>query len=117
MKQTPTFSRIFSMVLATLLLSISVWGKSVLPVVKVEKAKTEQNSNSTDSKQSVVSELSPMATVAPIAVDFHQALCFVPAVPLAFPLQQIAALTPTKPLFLLSYFQNLFGHHIATNAP
>ena len=118
MKQTTAHTRIFSLMLTIMLLSILVWGKSVVPVAKVEKAKTEQNSKQTDSKQSTVSELSPMATFAPVAVDFQQDISFVPVAPLVFHIQKmIAALPPTKPLFLLSYFQNIFGHHIVTNAP
>jgi hypothetical protein len=114
-------SRIFNLFLAGLMLFVSVWTKAQVPVYKVEKTKTEQNTKKSTEKNTsttMVSELSPMATVVPVVLDFQHDF-YIPSSSPILPSEEIAnvLIVVNKPPYQLSYFQNIFEKHIAIGAP
>lgn len=119
MKNAPCSVRFLSLWLTASLLLVSVWSQRAVPFM-APKAKTEQTakgSGKADSHPTVVSALSPMATVAPVVLHFAQDFVLLP--PVTFALQRVKNLLPPAPRapVLLSYFQVLFRHFIVVNAP
>lgn len=115
--KTSANTRFLSLLLTGLMLCVSVWSKQVVAKPQAEKAKTEQSGTQKDAHQSVVSELSPMATGSITTLDFQPHYVFLAPTSWAFVARSVRRLEVAKPPFLLSYFQNLFGNYIATNAP
>ena len=121
MKNAPRSVRFLSLWLTASLLLVSVWSQRAVAVAAPKaKAKTEQTtkgSGKADSHQTVVSALSPMATVSPVVLHFAQDFVLLP--PVTFALQRVKNLLPPAPRapVLLSYFQVLFRHFIVVNAP
>lgn len=110
-------TRLFSLLLTGLMLCVSVWSKQVVAKPQAEKAKTEQSDTPQDAHHSSVGELSPMATASVVVLDFQPHYEFLAPASWAFVLRSVPRLVAATPPFLLSYFQNLFGNYIATNAP
>jgi hypothetical protein len=120
MKNAPCSVRFLSLWLTASLLLVSVWSQHLVAAPKA-KANTEQTAKgsgkATDSHQTVVSALSPMATASPVVLHFAQDFVLLP--PVTFALQRVKNLLPPAPRapVLLSYFQVLFRHFIVVNAP
>lgn len=106
--------------LAALMLFVAVAGKSwTASSNSVEKDKTEQTTKNSGDPSATVSELSFHAVVTP-AITFGFAQVFF-ILPHAFQynlLEKVAVpLACRIPFYYFSYFQHVFGHHIAPNAP
>lgn len=82
-------------------------------VAKIEKATKNQK---TDSNQTTISEMQQDVVVPSNAFDF-QAVVFTPQPKFEFNFEEKLVQTLTKPIYRLSFFEKLFTHHIATNAP
>jgi len=122
MKNAPCSVRFLSLWLTASLLLVSVWSQRAVTVAAPKaKANTEQTAKgsgkATDSHQTVVSALSPMATASPVVLHFAQDFVLLP--PVTFALRRVKNLLPPAPRtpVLLSYFQVLFRHFIVVNAP
>ncbi len=122
MKNASRPVRFLSLSLTALLLLVSVWSQHAMTVVAPEvKAKTEQTAKdpqkSASHRHAVVSELSPMAVVAPVVLHFAQDFFLLP--PVTFALQAFKNLLPPAPpvSIRLTYFEVLFRHFIVINAP
>ena len=113
-------SKILSSLLAALVLLVAVAGKSwTVPSLPVEKDKTEQSSKKATEEAPTVSELSLHAVVTPaVSFDFDKSL-FVVAHVLSYSIEDNIKVPPLwkTPFYYFSYFQHVFGHHIAPNAP
>lgn len=119
MKNYSYISRAFGLLMFTMVMLTSVFGKQ-LPQKhdkpnnqKQEKSDKKQQSDN----QSVVSELSLEVVVPSHAFDFGHDAIVLPAPQVIYLIIKSAAKVYTKPLFCLSYFENLYEHFIAPNAP
>ncbi|MFN4144826.1 MAG: hypothetical protein ACK4GN_03305 [Runella sp.] len=119
MKQKRLFLKTTSATLAMLLLLLAMVGQWVSSSGKVvEKPKAEQSQSDSD-EQPVLQELSLEAVVAPaLTFDFEQSFYFLPTV-LGFTTLSSGLLPKrfAEFYYFFSFFRNVFGHHIATNAP
>jgi len=105
----------FMMVMLT-----SVFGKQ-LPQHKHDKP-NKPKQEKTDKKQqpenqTVVSELSLEVVVPSHAFDFNHDALILPTPQVIYLNTEKTAKIFTKPIFVLSYFENLYEHFIAPNAP
>ena len=117
MHQPSSIARFFSLFLTVLMLFISVWSKAQVPHKTLKKAATEQSDKSKKAAQTTLSELSPMTTAVPLAVDFQQSF-FLVSPTIAWVDAEKSPLSSYKtPFFRLSYFEKLFEKHIAIGAP
>lgn len=127
MKQPRVIHRFSSLMLATLLLFTAVWGQRNAfstnePVsqqaAQPAKAKSEKATNSEQTKLSTA-QFEAVVTPAIQLGDSGQSAFLLPAPKLIILLLLSVALLHyfTLPHFYFSYFQHVFGHHIATNAP
>ncbi|TDB63781.1 hypothetical protein [Arundinibacter roseus] len=114
-------SQLMSSLLAALMLIVAVAGKSwTVPSRVIEKDKTEQTTKNTSSEAPVtVSELSLHAVVIPaLSFDFAKSLFVLTHVfQYSFEEKIKVPLSCRTPFYYFSYFQYVFGHHIAPNAP
>lgn len=126
MKKTRVVQRFSSLMLATLLLFTAVWGYgNVTPVKPIaaqkaatEHAKSGKADNSTEAQLNTA-QFEAVVTPAIQLGDSGQSAFLLPAPTLVILLLLSVALLRhfTLPHFYFSYFQHVFGHHIATNAP
>jgi hypothetical protein len=126
MKKTRVIQRFSSLMLATLLLFTAVWGYGNVTPVKplvaqkaaAERAKSGKADNSTKTQLSTA-QFEAVVTPAVQWGDSGQSAFLLPAPTLIILLLLSVALLRhfTLPHFYFSYFQHVFGHHIATNAP
>jgi hypothetical protein len=98
----------------------SVFGKQ-LPQHKHDKP-NKPKQEKTDKKQqpenqTVVSELSLEVVVPSHAFDFNHDALILPTPQVIYLNTEKTAKIFTKPIFILSYFENLYEHFIAPNAP
>jgi hypothetical protein len=119
MKNFSYISRAFGLLMFTMVMLTSVFGKQ-LPQKHDNSSKPKQEK--TDKKQqsdnqSVVSELSLEVVVPSHAFDFGHDAIILPAPQVIYLVLESAAKIYTKPIFRLSYFENLYEHFIAPNAP
>lgn len=119
MKRISYISRAFGLLMFTIVMLTSVFGKQ-LPLKhheptnsKQEKSDKKQHSEN----QSVVSELSLEVVVPSHAFDFGDNPFVLPTPQVVYLIIESSAKVYTKPLFRLSYFENLYEHFIAPNAP
>ncbi len=118
MPQNSPIIRFCSLCLTALMLFISVWSKAQVPTKHVEKAKTGQESSKDKSPKAVyLSELSPMTSTAPVAIDFQQSFFLLPPVYAPAFAVKSSLVAYKKPYFTLSYFEKIFEKHIAIGAP
>lgn len=106
--------------MAALMLLVAVAGKSwSVSSISEVKEKTEQTTNKTSDDSASLSELSLHAVVIPaVSFDFEKALFVLPYLFQYSVQQKIAVpLACRIPFYYFSYFQHVFGHHIAPNAP
>ena len=128
MKQPRVIQRFSSLLLASLLLFTSVWGYGslvqhrTLPAKKAvhEQAKAGKTTDSQeDDAQLNAAQFEAVAAPA-VTIDEGFQTVFLLPVPafLIFLLLSVPLLRHfTLPHYYFSYFQHMFGHHIATNAP
>ncbi|RYU93991.1 hypothetical protein [Emticicia agri] len=81
--------------------------------VKAKKAGKEEQSK----EQTVVSEVSLEVVVPSHAFDFGHCAIILPLPQVIYVMVETSVKTFTKPLYRLSYFEKLYEHHIAPNAP
>lgn len=81
--------------------------------VKAKKAGKEEQSK----EQTVVSEVSLEVVVPSHAFDFGHYDIILPTPQIIYVIVETSVKTFTKPLYRLSYFEKLFEHYIAPNAP
>ena len=122
MKQRKLYTRVFSAALAFLLLFTATAGKALSHrKVSPKKPVAEQ----TDKKQQnnderpVIQAMSLEAVVAPaISFDFEQTFYLLPSI-WCIELPSVSLLPKRFDVFyyFFSFFRNVFGHFIATNAP
>lgn len=121
MKKTSYIARALGFLMFTVVMLTSVLGKQ-FPQVNEKIAETKHEK--ADKKQqpenrTVVSELSLEVVVPSHAFDFGHSAIILPTP------QQVVFLIvektfqkiSTKPVFLIAYFENLYEHFIAPNAP
>ena len=127
MKQPRLIHRFSSLMLATLLLFTAVCGqRNSFPtnepvpqqVAQSAKAKSEKAAKPEQAKLSTA-QFEAVVTPAIQLGDSGQSAFLLPAPTLIILLLLSVALLLyfTLPHFYFSYFQHVFGHHIATNAP
>ena len=128
MKQSRVIQRLSSLLLATLLLFMAVWGYSNVAQQKALAAKKAVTAHTKSSKMQNTSpsdaQLSTAqfeAVVSPAVQlgESGQTAFLLPAPALLFLLLLSVPILRyfTLPHFYFSYFSHVFGHHIATNAP
>jgi len=103
----------------TMVMLTSVFGKQ-LPQKhdKPNKPKQEKSDKKQQPEnQSVVSELSLEVVVPSHAFDFGHDAFVLPAPQVIYLIVESSVKVYSKPLFRLSYFENLYEHFIAPNAP
>lgn len=109
-----------SSLLAALMLLVAIAGKSwSASSASNVKDKTEQATDRTADESATLSELSLHAVVTPaVSFDFQKALFVLPYL-FQFSVQEKVAvpLSCRTPFYYFSYFQHIFGHFIAPNAP
>ncbi len=81
-------------------------------VKKVSPDKQEQ-----PQQKAVVSEVSLEVVVPSHAFDFGHYAILLPLPQVIYVIVETSVKTITKPLYRLSYFEKLYEHHIAPNAP
>ncbi|MDZ7936264.1 MAG: hypothetical protein U5M51_15135 [Emticicia sp.] len=120
MKNYSYISRAFGLLMFTMVMLTSVFGKQ-LPQQKHDKPnkpKQEKSDKKQQSdNQSVVSELSLEVVVPSHAFDFNHDALILPTPQVIYLNYEKKAKIFTKPVFILSYFENLYEHFIAPNAP
>ena len=122
MKQRKLYTRVFSAALALLLLFTATAGKAlssrkVSPKKPVAEqiAKKQQNND----ERPVIQAMSLEAVVAPaISFDFEQTFYLLPSI-WYIELPSVSLLPKRFDVFyyFFSFFRNVFGHFIASNAP
>lgn len=120
MKKYSYISRAFGLLMFTMVMLTSVFGKQ-LPQQKHDKPNKPKQEKSDKKQQSenqtVVSELSLEVVVPSHAFDFNHDALILPAPQVIYLNIEKKAKVFTKPIFILSYFENLYEHFIAPNAP
>jgi multisubunit Na+/H+ antiporter MnhC subunit len=116
-----SFIKTLSLLLSGLLLVTATVGKSFSIKQKPQKkSKTEQTTKGKSQKaeKPVVQQLSLEAVVSPAATfDFVPSFCLLPP-PVMTELPMLSIHRQFDIFYyFFSYFRNVFGHHIATNAP
>lgn len=127
MKQPRLIQRVSSLTLAVLLLVTAMWGpaalvnkrdtaqKAVAGFVKAQKATESEKATAQLSAKSLEAVVAPAVQLG----DSGQTAFLLPAPMLTILLLLSVPLLRhfTLPHFYFSFFQHVFGHHIATNAP
>jgi hypothetical protein len=127
MKQPRLIQRVSSLTLAVLLLVTAMWGPTALVTkrhsnqtvlagaVKTEKAAKSEKATAQVSAKSLEAVVAPAVQLA----DSGQTAFLLPAPTLTILLLLSVPLLRhfNLPHFYFSFFQHVFGHHIATNAP
>lgn len=105
----------FMMVVLTSVLGKQIYHKhsNETPVAATKKAEKEEQSK----EKTVVSEVSLEVVVPSHAFDFGHYPIILPAPSFIYVIVETSVKTFTKPLYRLSYFEKLYEHHIAPNAP
>jgi hypothetical protein len=120
MKRISYISRAFGLLMFSIVMLTSVFGKQ-LPQKHHESTKSKQGKSSKQQQQptnqSFVSELSLEVVVPSHAFDFGDNPFVLPTPQVVYLIIESSAKVYTKPLFRLSYFENLYEHFIAPNAP
>ena len=122
MKQKRLHTRLISTALAVLLLVTATVGNALsLRKADVKKPITQQTTKgkTTNEERPVIQDMSLEAVVAPaISFDFEQSFYFLPSL-LSIELPFVSSLPKRFDVFyyFFSFFRNVFGHFIATNAP
>jgi hypothetical protein len=119
MKNISYISRAFGLLMFMMVMLTSVFGKQ-LPHKHHESTKPKQEKSTKKqhpTNQSFVSELSLEVVVPSHAFDFGDSPFILPAPQVIYLIIESSAKVYTKPLFRLSYFENLYEHFIAPNAP
>lgn len=122
MKQRKLYTRVFSAALALLLLFTATAGKALsLRKVSPKKPVAEQTAKKqqNNDERPVIQEMSLEAVVAPaISFDFEQTFYLLPNI-LCIELPSVSLLPKRFDVFyyFFSFFRNVFGHFIASNAP
>lgn len=120
MKKFSYIARLFSVILMSLIIMFTIFGKTFsatqLRQKEVEKAKTEQSDHSKKPESVSISELSVMMVSASMTIDFSQDFVFTLQ---SFPFLSIEKkFSLVKNLsFRLPLLEILFEHFIVTNAP
>lgn len=124
MKQTSPISRLFSLFLTGVLLFLAAGGSSwvaVSPTAKQSASAQKAADKKTGSKAGTVVEAATLeAVVTPAAAfNFGQTVFLLPPPSvLIISIEQPALPRQADtPYYFFSYFCNVFGNHIATNAP
>ncbi len=126
MKQPRVIQRFSSLMLASLLLFMAVWGYGSLAqqqtlAAKKAVAKHARSGKADSSQETQLSTAQFDAVVTPAVQlgDSGQSAFLLPVPTLVILLLLSVALLRhfTLPHFYFSYFRHVFGHHIATNAP
>lgn len=127
MKQPRLIQRVSSLTLAVLLLVTAMWGptalvnkrgtaqKAVAGFIKAQKATESEKATAQLSAKSLEAVVAPAVQLG----DSGQTAFLLPAPMLTILLLLSVPLLRhfTLPHFYFSFFQHVFGHHIATNAP
>ena len=103
----------------TMVMLTSVFGKQ-LPQKQHEPNKSKQEKSSKKQQptdQTTDSELSLEVVVPSHAFNFGENPFVLPTPQVIYLIIESSAKVYTKPLFRLSYFENLYEHFIAPNAP
>jgi hypothetical protein len=122
MKQKRLHTRLISTTLAVLLLVTATVGNALsFRKADVKKSVVEQTTKgkTTNEERPVIQDMSLEAVVAPaISFDFEQSFYFLPSL-LSIELPFVSSLPKRFDVFyyFFSFFRNVFGHFIATNAP
>jgi hypothetical protein len=117
MKKRTSILRSMGLMMLCLVWLTSVFGKQ-LPQVHHEKHAPKPATEQQDKQQqTTISELSLAVVVPSHAFSFAQDFIIVPAPQVIFLITEKIIFKVEKPLFIISYFDNLFEHHIAINAP
>lgn len=122
MKQKRLHTRLISTALAVLLLVTATVGNALsFRKADVKKSVVEQTTKgkTTNEERPVIQDMSLEAVVAPaISFDFEQSFYFLPSL-LSIELPFVSSLPKRFDVFyyFFSFFRNVFGHFIATNAP
>jgi hypothetical protein len=122
MKHISTTMRAFMLFMTVLLLITSTVGRSLATSVKknVKKPVTEQKKPTKAPKKTpiLVQAVAFEAVVTPaLAFDFTQDFYFL-ALPLFFEIPNVSLPKHFEVFYyFFSFFRNVFGHHIAINAP
>lgn len=82
----------------------------------VEKSATEKSKKATD-EQPTFQQSHNDGVVPSVTFHFDNQVLVTPPVVFEFPISEIPSAYSSKPLYRISYFEKLFGHHIAVNAP
>src|SRR6218665_1477385 len=124
MRKNSYISRSFGLLMFIMVVMTSVLGKQIYhkhsneaPVAaeKVNPKKAEKQDQSKE--QTVVSEVSLEVVVPSHAFDFGHYAIILPLPQVIYVIVETSVKTFTKPLYRLSYFEKLYEHHIAPNAP
>ncbi len=102
----------------------SVLGKQIChahsneaPVETKKSAQKKSEKEEQSKERPVVSELSLEVVVPSHAFDFGHYAIILPQPQIIYVIVETSVKTVTKPLYRLSYFEKLFEHYIAPNAP
>ncbi|PLK46349.1 hypothetical protein [Emticicia sp. TH156] len=124
MAKNSYISRSFGLLMFVMVVLTSVLGKQIYhkhspeAPVAVEKTKADKADKKDNSKeQTVVREVSLEVVVPSHAFDFGHYAIRVPLPQIIYVVVETSVKTITKPLYRLSYFEKLYEHHIAPNAP
>lgn len=119
MKKRRVISHLLSVSMLFVVLFSSIVS-SGMPIQQVEIAKSKAEQKKKEDKktdQTTVSELSITGIMPSHAFDFGHDAILIPAPRVIFLVAKETLSIITKPLFRISYFEKLFEHHIAINAP
>jgi hypothetical protein len=123
MKHISITKRAFMLFMTALLLITSTAGRSLAISIKknAKKPVAEHKKTTKDSKQkapTVVQAIAFEAVVTPaLAYDFTQDFYFLP-LPIFFEIPNVSIPKRFEVFYyFFSFFRNVFGHHIAINAP
>lgn len=118
MKDRKHISRIFGLLMSMIMLT-AVFSKSIAGSIVLQEqvaASTSDDSDDSD-KQTVVSELSYQVVIPSHAFVFDADIVLPPAPSSVVLVETSEVKSVFKGIFRHSYFEKLFEHHIAINAP
>lgn len=124
MKKTSYISRSFGLLMFIMVVLTSVFGKQIYhrhsseTPVAVKHSDSDKSDKKEQTKdQTVVREVSLEVVVPSHAFDFGHYAIVVPLPQIIYVMVETSVKTITKPFYRLSFFEKLYEHHIAPNAP
>ncbi|MGR3811142.1 hypothetical protein [Jiulongibacter sp. NS-SX5] len=116
MKQSKHIFKVLGLFLSLFMLA-TVSVNSLVKEQNLVDIAAAQSTDDTEEPQAELSELSLDFVIPSFAFDFGSDFALLPSAEVSLLIFENTFQAVTKPVFRISYFEKLFEHHIAINAP